>query len=151
MATGTTNKSRLNELRKYVTTGTLLDRYIHSSSSSNDGVNVDESQVSSFPYKIRYYIGGIKYTDKIQSNGDTVTKFSYTPKGTDSKNFIDEPIIKNPSKDNIIGNPKIIDDVFIDRGTQSAFENNYRLKYMTNLNDILTYAGGRYFNIINNT
>jgi hypothetical protein len=58
----------------------------------------------------------------------------------------------DPSKkENIISNPKINDDVFITRQELSAFEKNYRLEYIRNLVDLETYAGGNYFNIINNT
>lgn len=150
MATGKTTNSRLNELRKYVTTGGLLDRYVHSTGNGN-GVNVSTSQVTNYPLIINYYIGDITYTDVIQSDGSSVTYFEFTPEGTSSPNFIDVPIIKNSDKDKIIGNPKIIDDVFIERDSRSAFDKNYRLQYLKSLNEILTYAGGGFFNIVNNT
>ena len=48
-------------------------------------------------------------------------------------------------------NPKIEDDVFIVRQQLSAFNDNYNLEFIENLNDLINYAGGNYFNIINNT
>ena len=80
---------------------------------------------------------------------ETGTTFYFIPQNTG--NFIDEQYIKNPDKSKIISNPKIFDDVFITRGNLSAFDKNYRLEYIRNLVDLTTYAGGKYFNIINNT
>ena len=77
------------------------------------------------------------------------TSFSYTSNNTE--NFINESYIKNPNKSKIISNPKINNDVFITRDDLSALDKNYRLEYIRNLVDLTTYAGGRYFNIINNT
>ena len=59
--------------------------------------------------------------------------------------------IKEVNKKNIISNPKINDDVFISRQQLSAFDKNYRLEYINNLSDLETYAGGNFFNIVNNT
>jgi hypothetical protein len=33
----------------------------------------------------------------------------------------------------------------------SAFDQNYRLEYIQSLVDLTTYAGGNFFNIVNNT
>jgi hypothetical protein len=55
------------------------------------------------------------------------------------------------NKENIISNPEIYDDVFIIRQEISAFDGNYRLEYIQNLIDLETYAGGNFFNIVNNT
>ena len=83
---------------------------------------------------------------------ETGTTFTYIAKGTsETLNFIYESYIKNPDKSKIISNPKIIDDVFIIRDNLSAFDKNYRLEYIRNLVDLTTYAGGQYFNIINNS
>ena len=79
----------------------------------------------------------------------TGTTFGFIPQN--NGNFINESYVKNPNKEKIISNPKINDDVFITRGEQSAFNKNYRLEFVGNLVDLTTYAGGKYFNIINNT
>ena len=55
------------------------------------------------------------------------------------------------NKENIISNPEIANDVFIDRQEISAFDQNYRLEYIGSLVDLTTYAGGGFFNIVNNT
>ena len=80
---------------------------------------------------------------------ETGTTFGFIPQN--EGNFIDEQYIKNPNKEKIISNPKIFDDVFITRDELSAFNKNYRLEYIRNLVDLTTYAGGKYFNIINNS
>lgn len=77
------------------------------------------------------------------------TTFTFQP--NNQNNFIDVPYYKDPSKDNIISNPKIRNDVFIVRQELSAFDKNYKLEYIGNLNELVTYAGGNFFNIVNNT
>lgn len=82
---------------------------------------------------------------------ETGTTFIFTAQGTNNPVFIEAPIYKDPKKDNIISNPKIDDDVFIVRQALSVQEQNYRLQYITNLVELTTYAGGNYYNIVNNT
>jgi len=139
------SSSRLTELRKYTITTVFADQYVNGGDIDNDGVDVNNSNPSS---SIIYYLGGIRYVDNVISSATT---FSFTPEGTDSANFITAPYYKNPNKENIISNPKIYDDVFIIRQELSAFNDNYRLEYIKNLIDLETYAGGNYFNIVNNT
>ena len=79
------------------------------------------------------------------------TTFDFISTGVLSPSFINAPIYKDPKKENIISNPKIGDDVFIVRQALSAFDNNYRLEQIKNLNELVTYAGGNFFNIVNNT
>jgi hypothetical protein len=143
--TGNTNTSRLSELRKYTTSNIFANQYIGGGSFVNDGVDYSAS-ISGV--SVTYYLGGIKYIDDV-ANG--ITTFVYTPSGTSSPDFINAPYYKDPQKENIISNPKIINDVFIVRQELSAFENNYRLEHIKNLNELLTYAGGKYFNIVSNT
>jgi len=157
-----TSTSRLSELRKYTITSDFNNQYIARISNSgtscdcscgssivNDGVDYQNSSVSQC---VVYYIGGIKYIDKFNSCGvNNCTCFSYTPQGTNSPDFINAPIFKDPNKDNIISNPKIINDVFITRQELSAFDKNYKLEYMKSLVDIETYAAGKFFNIVKNT
>ena len=145
MITGATNKSRLQELRKYKITTVFADQYIGGGSWTSDGVDYPNSPVIE---DVVYYIGGIRYNDVTLINGTTTT-FSYVPNNTG--NFIDETYYKHPDKSKIISQPKINDDVFIIRDNLSAFDKNYRLEHITNMVDLTTYAGGKYFNIINNT
>jgi len=145
MITGTTDNSRLNELRKYTITTNFANQYVGGGSWIQDGVDYLNSPAIEY---VVYFIGGIRYVDETLING-TTTSFSYLPNNT--YNFIDEQYIKNPNKEKIISNPKIYDDVFITRDNLSAFNKNYKLEYIRNLVDLTTYAGGKYFKIINNT
>ena len=145
MITGITDNSRLQELRKYVITPVFADQYVSGGNWTTDGVDYPNSDSG---VSVTYYIGGIQYVDNLTGTTSGTT-FNYTANNTE--NFIDESYIKNPNKEKIISNPKINDDVFITRGELSAFNKNYRLEFISNLVDLTTYAGGRYFNIINNT
>jgi len=145
MITGTTNNSRLKELRKYTVSTGFTDQYVNNGSWSSNGVDYG---ATTYPAFIVYYLGGIKYTDITLING-THTTFEYSANNVG--NFVDEVYIKNPNKEKIISNPKINDDVFIIRDELSAFNKNYRLEFVGNLVDLTTYAGGKYFKIINNT
>ena len=141
------SSSRLIELKKYVVTSNILDQYFQSTSPLIDGVNPILSQV---PNKFVYYLGGITYDETVDESGSTTT-FTFNGEGHQSANFINKPIYKDPNKENIIQNPKIESDVFIDREEISAFDKNYKLEYIENLVDLETFAAGSYFNIINNT
>jgi len=144
-----TSTSRLIELRKYTITGIINDQYFLSSSIASDGVDLTLSVTG---VSIVYYIGGIKYIDYLIGELSGITQTFYTPEGTGSTlNFSYGNYYKHPNKNNIVSQPKTEVDVFIDRNEMSAFENNYRLEEMTNLNDLLTYAGGNYFNIVKNS
>jgi len=147
VATGSTSNSRLSELKKYAINVPFSQQYFGNGSITNDGVDFNNSVSGN---TVTYYIGGIKYVD-IYTGSTTGTTFTYTPQGTDSPDFISTYYYQDPNKENIVSNPKINDDVFIVRQELSAFDMNYRLEYIKNLNDLLTYAGGKFFNIINNT
>ena len=143
--TGSTNNSRLAEVGKYTVTTGFTDQYISGGNWTTDGVDYGDS-ISGI--SVVYFIGGILYVDEILID-EVSTTFSYTPQSED--NFVDEPYYKNMNKEKIISNPKINDDVFIVRTEQSAFDKNYRFEYIRNLIDLTTYAGGSFFNIINNS
>jgi hypothetical protein len=141
------SSSRLTELRKYTITSNFLLQYVGNGSPTFDGVDYFVSTAGS---KVVYYLGGIKYTD-ILTGETSGTTFSFIGQGYSSPDFITAPIYKDPNKENIISNPKIYDDVFIVRQELSAFDQNYRLEYIQSLVDLTTYAGGNFFNIVNNT
>ena len=60
IVTGTTDNSRLAELRKYTATSVFADQYVGGGSWSTDGVDYPNS-VSGV--SVVYYIGGIRYVD----------------------------------------------------------------------------------------
>lgn len=144
IVTGETS-SRLSELRKYKVTDVFELKYRGDGSLTNDGVDFNESDPETM---IIYFLGGIKYFDDVV-NG--ITTYEFVAVGTDSPNFIHAPIYKDPSKENIISQPKIQDDVFIVRQQLSVFDNIYKLNFIDNLSELSTYLGGNYFNIVNNT
>ncbi len=139
--------SRLNELKKYAVNVSFNRQYTSGGTYSTDGVDYS---VSVSGVSVTYYLGGIKYTDAVV-NDATVTTFRFTGSGLTSPDFINKQVYKNPDKENIISNPKINDDVFIIRQELSAFENNYRLEHVKGLQELETYAGGNFFNIVKNT
>jgi hypothetical protein len=142
------SSSRLTELRKYTVTNIFSQQYISGGTVTTDGVDYPNS-ISGV--SVVYYIGGIKYVDLL-TGFTSGTTFSFITHGmTNNPNFINKPIYKDMNKENIISNPEIADDVFIVRQEISAFDKNYRLEYITNLVDLETYAGGAFFNIVNNT
>jgi hypothetical protein len=143
MITGVTNNSRVAELKKYAVNVPFNQQYVGGGNWSTDGVDFTNS-ISGVT--MTYYIGGVKYIDTISTS---TTVFNYTPQS--QANFISTPYIKNTNEENIISIPKIYDDVFIIRQELSAFDKNYRLEYIKSLVDLTTYAGGKFFNIINNT
>jgi hypothetical protein len=144
--------SRLSEVEKYSKSSNFFDRYFLTTTTVKDGVVQSQSNISSYPKKIVYYIGGIRYED-VQSTPTSawITTFFYEGQGYSSPDFIDVPAYKDPNKENIIQNPKIENDVFIDREEMSAFQKNYNLEYIESLSDLETFAAGNYFNIVNNT
>ena len=142
-------RSRLAELKKFSRNSNPLDNYKQSSTPLNDGVNTSLSTTN----KITYYIGGITYVDFSNNVGDIITTFSFE-RGLYNiveEEFLDEPTYKDPDKENIVSNPKVDNDVFIIRQQLSAFNDNYKLSFIEDLNDLINYAGGYYFNIVNNT
>ena len=146
MVTGS-SLSRLMELKKYVINAPFINQYVGSGNTKNDGVDFLHSTDNT----IVYFLGSIQYVD-ILSGSTSGTTFNFVTSGvTNNPNFINIPIYKNSNKENIISNPKINNDVFITRQELSAFDKNYRLEYIRNLSDLETYAGGKFFNIINNT
>lgn len=151
MITGHTT-SRLLELKKIKASNVFSNQYVSDGSVFKNGVDYNNSIENMI---IVYYIDGIKYIDVLNNDvyesvysGQTLQIFQ--PQGIIMDNFIDSSYIKNPNKSMIINSPKIINDVFIDRQETSVFDVNSRLEFIDNIGDLITYAAGRYFNIINN-
>ena len=140
--------SRLIELKKYKTTTDFTQMYFGDGSVIKDGVDYSMSEVNKF---VVYYIGGIRYVDILVNGEPSSTVITYYAQGMTPVDFISERMYKNPNKENIVSNPKIDDDVFIVRQELSVFDNNYRLEFIRNLNELNTFTAGSFFNIVNYT
>lgn len=153
IVTGETT-SRLEDLRKYTITSVFSNQYFIGGNVNTNGIDLPLSDPTT---QIVYYLEGIKYVDIISgtsiysgyTSGTTLSIF--TAEGLNSINSIDTFYYKDPVKIGVSSKNKINDDVFITRQELSVFENNYRLEFIQSVNDLEEYAGGIFFNIVNNT
>ncbi len=148
------SSSRLFELKKYSLSNSYSVKYKLSNDPSVDGIDLAQSVTASTSgITIVYYLSGITYYDIIPSDTGITpyTTFKFTGGGYNSPNYDNYAIYKDESKHDINEQPTIDPDVFIERQSLSVYENNYRLKDINKLFDVLSYAGGSYFNIIDNT
>lgn len=137
-----TSESRLYELEKYGFNNSFEEKYIGGGNLNIEGVDYNNSIED---VKIIYYISGIKYIDDIINE---ITYYSFTSNDYQD-NFVNNYYVKLPYLDKY--NELLIkDDVFVERQNISAFDGNNRLEFLNNLVKVNTYAGGKYFNIINN-
>ena len=144
------SRSRLSELEKYVVSTNPAIKYYGGGSVTTDGLS--SFSITPAATALTYYIGGIRYDDVTPSGVTaTTTTFSFTITGFSSNNFDVKRVIKLESKQNMVENSQVSRDVFIERQQQPVFERNYRLRAVNALNDVLSYAGGDYFMIYNNT
>lgn len=146
-----TSTSRLSELRKFSTSGSLEQLYFTSNTPTTDGVDTGLTTTGVTASTYVYYVSGITYQDDIVSGESTVTSFSFISNGYSSPNFVNLPYIKDERKQNIVTPPETNNDVFIDRNERAGFRDNYRLRDIGNLAELTYYAGGAYFNIVENT
>lgn len=142
--------SRLSEIEKYVVSNDPNMKYFVGGSPTIDGLVSYNSGSTGITFV--YYVGGILYVDfkENQSTGFT-TIFTFTNSGFSTNNFENKRIIKLESKQNMVENSQVIADVFIARQQLTVFEKNYRLRGLGGISDLLSYAGGNYFTIYNNT
>jgi hypothetical protein len=137
-------KTRLSELKKYTISEVFTDQYPINGGINGDGIDMVNTIIGS---KITYYINSIMYIDTIENDVTIRTTFKLTSNSINDYNFINKPIYKNEYKNNLIDNPKINNNLFIERQELSVFENNYKLEFMNKLIDVLTYVGGKYFHV----
>jgi hypothetical protein len=88
-----------------------------------------------------YTINGVDYYD--YNDGTTV----FVVSGVTPIDTVCEPIVKNEALLNVIDEPEVQSNVFIERGKVSGFESMERLGEVDNLGDLEKY-GYKYFNII---
>jgi len=89
-----------------------------------------------------YTIQGIDYYDY----SDGTTLFFLESSGFTSNNITAEPITKNEALINIIDQPQIQTDVYVERGKNSAYERIQRLGEVDNVGDLVNYGYG-FFNV----
>lgn len=141
-----TSTSRLSELRKYIRSDDFSVQYRSYGGISTDGVDYENSVAGEL---IKYFIGGIEYTDTID-DGITITEFRFTV-SDNNNDFIDGCLIKRDINEGNMNKAKFDSDVFINRFELSAFEKNYRLEYVKSVIELESFAGGNYFKIIKRT
>jgi hypothetical protein len=88
-----------------------------------------------------YTINGVDYYDF--SDGTTV----FVVSGVTPIDTVCEPIVKNEALLNVIDEPEVQSNVFIERGKVSGLESMERLGEVDNLGDLEKY-GYKFFNII---
>lgn len=146
MINTTVGFSRLNELRKLKQTTVFTEKYKSGGSFSVDGVDYNNST----PENVVYYIDNIKYIDMVDNTtGLVTTTVSFTP--LSSIDTITGNMFKTLVIDGEYTQPKITNDVFIFREVLSGYKDNYLLNGILNMEELTTFAGGRYFSIKNNT
>lgn len=146
-----TSSSRLNELRKYSTDGTLEQLYFISTDPTlEDGVDNIETVTGTTASTYVYYIGGITYVEEQVSGETSQIYFMFESEGYNSEAFDNLPYIKNEALLEVNERPIVDNNVFITRDENTAFQNNYRLRNIGNLTELTYYAGGAYFNVVEN-
>lgn len=90
-----------------------------------------------------YTIQGSSYIDY----SDGVTIFYQQSSGLTSQNLTAEPITKNETLLKVMDQPKIMTNVFVERGKNSAYERVQRLGEVDNLGDMINYGYG-FFNVV---
>jgi hypothetical protein len=140
---GVTVQSRLIELTKYApqSATTLSDKYIMRSVSGVTGV------VSADTTNVNYWIGDIEFNDNITLSATTA---NYTGMGYTSPDFECQPLLQDDLIIGLVENVRFVDDVFIDRQAISVFDTVFRLEHIESILQLETYAGGGFFNIVNN-
>lgn len=98
-------------------------------------------------YSIIYYtIDGITYiTDVINKN---ITVYSYIARGIDSIVGDTFSLIRSDRYINLYQKPNTKSYINVEREQLSVLDNHYRIKNIKNIGDLITYAGGNYFDVI---
>jgi len=132
-------RSRLTELKPY---GTLTPAQRINLPIINNGVlwgsitNIGNGFTA-------YTIQDSNYIDY----GDGITIFYQPSSGLTPNNLTAEPITKNETLLKVMDQPKILTNVFVERGKNSAYERVQRLGEVDNLGDMINYGYG-FFNVV---
>jgi hypothetical protein len=128
--------SRINELKLYGTVKYQLNTVVKDKTNSFFGVIT-----SITPQYTGYTIQDVQYIDF--SDGTSVYVLSSS--GLTSNWMVQEPIVKDESLLNIVYQPEVQSDIFIERGKNSALERIERLGEVDNIGDLTKYGYG-FFN-----
>lgn len=137
--------SKLSQLKNLTSFKDLARGYvlldIINTETEKNGVDLDESTDN----YIVYYINDIKYID-FQTTGVTWFEFERDDDNNINNNFYNYPIIKDDNLFEIINNPRVIDETYLERNGLEIMKDMYKLKDIVNLR-IAQYYGGNYFYI----
>jgi hypothetical protein len=140
---GVTVQSRLVELSRYSpeSATTLNEKYIMRPITGGTGV------VSGDSTNINYWIDDIEFNDNLSLSATTA---NYTGTGYTSPDFQYQPLLQDDLIVGLVENVRFVEDIFIDRQAISVFDTVFRLEHMDSILQLETYAGGGFFNIVNN-
>lgn len=125
--------SRINELRSYGPIPFILHKQIVDNSGNLFGVI--DSITSGYT---GYTIHDTRYIDIL--NGGTV--YLVDSYGLIEEWMVAEPIVKDESLLNIVSDPEVQSDIYIERGKNSALERIERLGEVSNIGDLEQYGYG---------
>lgn len=130
--------SRLAELEQYGSTEYVVNKPVYKNRDLYGTVtNIDVSQGFT-----AYTIQGIDYYDY----SDGTTLFFMSSSGFTPNNIVAQPITKQDVLINVIDQPQIQTNVYIERGKNSAYERVQRIGEVDNLGDMINYGYG-FFNV----
>ena len=132
--------SRINELSQYGVTKFQLYKPIV---KEGQQFGVITSMGSSYT---GYTIEGVQYLDF----PDKTTVYIFNSSGLTSDWMVESAITKNEALMNIVSDPQVQSDVYIERGKNSALERIQRLGEVDNIGDLENYGYG-FFNFVNQT
>jgi hypothetical protein len=135
-------ESRLEELRTYSLSSGITKQYIIYSGSNTSGVVISGTTTG----QTEYVIEDVTYLDI-----DGLTLFVFETSGLTQQDIVDQHIIKIDQKMGLYSKNRIESDVFIERQEVVPFDKFYKLSDVNNLFELTTYAGGNFFNIVDNT
>jgi hypothetical protein len=130
--------SRINELSQYGVTKYPL--YVPTIKNGQQ-FGVITTMSSSYT---GYTIEGVQYLDF----PDKTTIYVFDSSGLTSDWMVQSAITKNESLMNIVNDPEVQSDVFVERGKNSALERVERLGEIDNIGDLENYGYG-FFNFVN--
>lgn len=143
-----TSINKLSRIRTYSQSTDLSKKYIVSTNSAVNGLDLTKTVVASEIETYVYYIDKITYTTVITSTTNRTT-YSYNSIQSDPILFDNKPIIKDEKKMHQIEKSMIEPDVFIVRQDLPVLTDIYRLADLKNVDHLYRYGAG-HFNIIDN-